>query len=60
MYSDTVDEHIIHVCLVLVALFKNNPKAHPNKSIFVAPVMEFLGFQVNGVGITPMDAKVAV
>ena len=59
IYSDTADEHIIHVCLVLVALFKNNLKAHPNKSIFVAPVMEFLGFQVNGVRITPIDAKVA-
>jgi hypothetical protein len=59
IYSDTAEEHLIHVCLVLVALFKNNLKAHPNKSIFVAPVMEFLGFQVNGIGITPMDAKVA-
>ena len=25
----------------------------------MAPVMEFLGFNVNGIGITPMEAKVA-
>jgi hypothetical protein len=33
--------------------------AHPAKSICGAPVMEFLGFQVNGVGITPIEAKIA-
>ena len=59
IYSDTAVDHLTHVSRVLLALLKNNLKAHPDKSIFVAPVMEFLGFQVNGVGITPMDAKVA-
>jgi hypothetical protein len=44
---------------VLQALHKYNLHAHPHKSIFMAPVMEFLGFNVYGVGITPMEAKVA-
>ncbi len=59
IFSDTVEEHEKHVKLVLQALYKYNLRAHPDKSIFMAPVMEFLGFNVNGVGITPMEAKVA-
>jgi hypothetical protein len=59
-FSHTADEHLGHVCKVLLALAKNHLKAHPAKSISGAPVMEFLGFQVNGVGITPMEAKIAV
>jgi hypothetical protein len=59
IFSDTADEHLNHVCTVLLALAKNRLKAHPAKSIFGAPVMEVLGFQVNGVGITPMEAKIA-
>jgi hypothetical protein len=51
IFSDTAEEHLSQVCQVLIALFKNNLMAHPSKSIFGAPVMEFLGFQVNGVGI---------
>jgi hypothetical protein len=45
--------------LVLQALYKKNLRAHPDKSIFMAPVMDFLGLNVNGIGITPMKAKVA-
>jgi hypothetical protein len=59
VFSDTADEHLIHVCKVLLALPKNRLKAHPAKSIVGAPVMEILGFQVNGVGITLMEAKIA-
>ena len=59
VFSDTADKHLKHVCLVLLALAKNHLKAHPSKSIFGAPIMEFLGFQVNGIGITPMEAKIA-
>ena len=59
VFSDTADEHLQHYCLVLLALAKNRLKAHPSKSIFGAPVMEFLGFQVNGIGITPMEAKIS-
>ena len=59
IFSDTVEEHERHIKLVLQALYKNNLRAHPDKSIFMAPVMEFLGFNVNGIGITPMEAKVA-
>jgi hypothetical protein len=59
IYSDTIEEHERHVKLVLHALYKHNLRAHPDKSIFMAPVMEFLGLNVNGIGITPMEAKVA-
>ncbi len=59
IFSDTVEDHERHVKLVLQALYKYNLRAHPDKSIFMAPVMEFLGFNVNGIGITPMEAKVA-
>jgi hypothetical protein len=41
IYSDTVEEHEQHVKLVLQALCKYNLRAHPDKSIFMAPVMEF-------------------
>jgi hypothetical protein len=44
VFSDTADEHLNHVCTVLLALAKNRVKAHPVKSIFGARVMEFLGF----------------
>jgi hypothetical protein len=59
VFLDTTDEHLKHVCSVLLALAKNRLKPHPVKSIFGAPIMEFLGFQVNGVGITPIEAKIA-
>ncbi len=44
VFSDTIDEHLDHVCTVLLALAKNHLKAHPAKPIFGAPFMEFLGF----------------
>ena len=56
IYCDTVEEHEQHVKLVLQTLYKYNLRAHPDKSIFMAPVMEFLGFNINGIGITPMEA----
>jgi hypothetical protein len=59
IFSDTAEEHLSQVCRVLLALFKNSLKAHTSKFIFCAPLMESLGFHVNGVGITPMASKIA-
>ena len=57
--SDTVEEHIEHVAKVLDMLHSCGLRAHPDKSVFGAAVISYLGHCVSATGLTPQQAKVA-
>jgi hypothetical protein len=58
--SDTFEEHIGHVCQVLMALQRANLKIHPDKSVFATNIVEYLGHNVvKQHGITMNEAKIA-
>jgi hypothetical protein len=59
VFSDTAEEHEQHVKKVLESLHAVGLKAHPEKSIFGASVVEFLGHNVSMYGLTPHEAKVS-
>ena len=59
VFSDTAEQHIKDVCKVLDAFNAVGLKAHPGKSIFGAPVVEYLGHNVSHYGLSPTEAKVA-
>jgi hypothetical protein len=58
VYSDTPEEHIVHVAAVLDHLYKRGLRAHPEKSIFGCATMEYLGHNVSHQGVTPATAKI--
>jgi hypothetical protein len=59
IFSNSVEEHIEHVAAVLDALHSCGLRAHPDKSIFGADVLEYLGHNLSSSGISPHHAKVA-
>ncbi len=59
IWSNTAKEHVAHVCAVLDALAAVNLMVHPDKFIFGAAVVEYLGHNISGYGMSPHDAKVA-
>jgi len=59
IFSDTAEQHTLDVCAVLDAFAEVGLKAHPGKSIFGAPVVEYLGHNVSAYGVSPTEAKVA-
>jgi RNase H-like domain found in reverse transcriptase/Reverse transcriptase (RNA-dependent DNA polymerase)/Integrase zinc binding domain/PHD-finger/Integrase core domain len=58
IYSNSADEHAQHVARVLDMLSGCGLKAHPEKSVFGAAVVEYLGHNVSQHGLTPAEAKV--
>ena len=59
IWSETADEHVSHVQRVLEALVQQGLKAHPDKSIFMAEGVEYLGHVVSPAGLSPHAARVA-
>jgi site-specific DNA-cytosine methylase len=59
IWSDTPEQHVQHVQAVLQALAAQGLKAHPDKSIFMAEGVEFLGHVVSPQGLHPSAARVA-
>ena len=57
--SDTPEAHIRDVERVLTALAEHGLKVHPDKSVFGAECVEYLGHNVSRFGHTPSEAKVA-
>ncbi|KXZ57062.1 hypothetical protein GPECTOR_5000g1289 [Gonium pectorale] len=57
--SETPQEHVQHVAAVLDMLHAAGLRAHPDKSIFGADVIEYLGHTLTDQGISPHHAKVA-
>ncbi|PNW79026.1 hypothetical protein CHLRE_09g398141v5 [Chlamydomonas reinhardtii] len=57
--TETAEEHIEAVGKVLDALAACGLRAHPDKSIFGADVVEYLGHNLSTFGISPHQAKVA-
>ena len=58
IYSNSADEHAQHVGQVLDMLSGCGLRAHPEKSVFGAAVVEYLGHNVSKHGMTPAEAKV--
>ncbi len=59
IHSQTAEQHVKHVAAVLDMLQKVGLRAHPDKSIFAASVIEYLGHNVSHHGLTPHQAKVS-
>jgi hypothetical protein len=59
IFSRTPAEHIAHVKATLIMLESAGLRAHPGKSIFASPVVEYLGHNISADGITPHHAKIA-
>jgi hypothetical protein len=59
IWSDTLDEHKIHVGLVLEALRKHKLYANLKKSKFFVYELEFLGHKISRRGIEACDNKAA-
>jgi transposase InsO family protein len=59
IYSQTPEEHVQHVAAVLDALSAVGLKAHPDKSVFGAECLEYLGHNISKHGLTPHEAKIA-
>jgi hypothetical protein len=59
VWSDTPEEHVQHVQAVLAALSAVGLKAHPDKSIFMAEGVEYLGHIVSPAGLQPHQARTA-
>ena len=58
VHSASMAEHLNHLSQVFDMLTANGLKAHPDKSIFAAEIIEFLGHDVSHYGLTPSEAKV--
>ena len=59
IFSKDMASHIEHVKKVLDAIHKVGLRAHPEKSIFGASEVEYLGHMVSADGLSPTKAKVA-
>jgi hypothetical protein len=59
IYSDTLEDHLQHIAQVLQCLHACGLRAHPEKSVFAAAGVEYLGHMISGVGLSPTEAKVA-
>jgi hypothetical protein len=59
IFSPDMRTHIEHVRKVLDCIHKVGLRAHPEKSIFGASQVEYLGHMVSADGISPTKAKVA-
>ena len=57
VHSADAAEHLTHLAKVFDMLAANGLKAHPDKSIFAAEIIEFLGHDVSHYGLTPSEAK---
>ncbi|KAJ9508279.1 hypothetical protein QJQ45_011788 [Haematococcus lacustris] len=59
IHSTSAEQHLADVAAALRMLEANGLKAHPDKSIFGADVVEYLGHNVSSHGLSPTEAKVA-
>ena len=58
IYSKTLDEHVLHIKVILLTLRENQLYANLKKCTFCVPSVMFLGFVVSANGIQVDQAKV--
>lgn len=58
IYSNSFEDHMVHLDNILTKLTVGGVKLDLNKSTFAKPSVKFLGFIVDGNGISPNPAKV--
>jgi hypothetical protein len=59
VYIDTPEQHLQDVARTLDMLSSCGLKAHPDKSVFFADQIEYLGHMIGAQGLTPHQVKVA-
>ncbi len=59
IWSETAEQHVTDVLAVLDAFARVQLKAHPDKSVFGASTIEYLGHNISADGLSPHEAKVA-
>lgn len=57
--SESMEQHVEHVGKVLDCFHNAGLRVHPEKSVFCANQVEFLGHMITPTGLTPTKAKVA-
>jgi RNase H-like domain found in reverse transcriptase/Reverse transcriptase (RNA-dependent DNA polymerase)/Integrase zinc binding domain/PHD-finger len=57
VHSETAEEHLVHVAQVLDCLANCGLRVHPDKSVFGASVVEYLGHNISAHGLSPHSAK---
>jgi hypothetical protein len=58
IYSDNHQDHVAHLRQVLHLLQENGLVVRPDKCVFGAPSVEFLGYNIDAEGIRPVSDKV--
>ena len=56
IWSQTVEQHIEDLEKVLKLLISCELRAHPQKTLVCANVLEFIGFNVGPFGLSPSEA----
>jgi hypothetical protein len=59
IHSATFEEHLVHLRVMLQRMHTVGLTAHPDKSVFAAAAVEFLGHLISSYGVSPHEAKVA-
>lgn len=59
IYSKSLSEHKLHVCLVLQRLLENKLYVKAEKCEFHQPAVSFLGFILEGGQVRPMEEKIS-
>ena len=57
-YSDTWEQHLVDVEKMIKMMIGMGMKCHPEKSIFGAEIIEFLGHNLSHFGTSPTEAKI--
>ena len=55
IHSATFDEHLKHLSAALTRLHEVGLRAHPDKSVFAAASVEFLGHLISSYGVRLID-----
>ena len=58
IFSQTPEEHLRHIDHVLRIIYESGLRVHPEKSVFFAAGMEYLGFFLSAHGLSPVEAKI--
>ena len=57
IFSHTAEDHLNHLARVVKVIVARGLKVHPNKSVFSATGLEYLGFFRSANGLSPVEAK---
>ena len=59
IFSKSCEDHVVHLRVVLQLLRDNGLIVRPDKCVFGAEAVDFLGHRVSAAGVSPLASKVA-